>query len=59
MLLEQRRQAKGLVAKQLRGDAGVKDVARSPAVVLTQEAQIVVGVVKDNLDLRTLHQRPQ
>jgi hypothetical protein len=56
LLLEQRGEAEGALAEELRGDARVEQAAHLPAVVLAQEAQVVVGVVEDHLDRRVLDQ---
>jgi hypothetical protein len=52
--LEQRGEPEGADPGELRGDARVEDVPDVPAIVLREEAQVVVGVVKDDLDLRVL-----
>jgi hypothetical protein len=57
--LEERGEAKALDAEQLRGEPGVEDVANQPAVILAQEAQVVVSVVKDDFDPGILEQLTQ
>ena len=57
--LEQRGEAERAEAEQLRCDARVEDVADVPAVVLLEQTQIVVGVVKDDLDRRILEHAPE
>ena len=57
--LEERGQPERLEAEQLRGDPGVEDVADVPAVILVQEAEVVVRIVKDDLDVRILEERAQ
>ncbi len=52
--LEQRGEAERAEAQKLRRDARVEDVADVPLVVLLEQTQIVVGVVKDDLDPRIL-----
>jgi hypothetical protein len=48
--LEQRRQPEGANPQELRRDARVEQPARVPAIVLVQQAEVVVRVVKDLLD---------
>jgi hypothetical protein len=50
-LLEERCKAERLDAEQLRGNPGVEDVIDVPAVVLMQQAEIVISIVKDDFDL--------
>ena len=57
--LEQRGQTERANAEQLCGDARVEDVRDSPAVVLMEQPQIVVGVVKDDFDVARLEQAPE
>ena len=52
VLLEQRGEPDRRNAEELGGDTSVEQARDAPAVVLPQEAQIVVGVVKDDLDLQ-------
>ena len=59
VLLQQRRKAEGGEAEELRRDPRVEDVRHPPAVVLVQEAQVVVSVVKDDFDPRVFHQPAQ
>ena len=42
--------------EELRRDAGVEDVSGVPAVVLVQQSEVVVGVVKHDLHRRILEQ---
>src|SRR6185437_4029754 len=44
-------------SEQLCGYSGVKDMRRMPAVILTKQAEIVVGVMEDDLHVPILHQR--
>ena len=55
--LEQRRETEGANAEELRRDARVEDVPGVPAIVLMQQSEVVVGVVKDDLHRRILEQR--
>ena len=48
--LQQRSPAEGANAEQLRRHARVEDVADLPTVIALQEAKVVIGVVKDDLD---------
>src|SRR5262252_942977 len=48
--LQQRGQAERPQTQKLRGDARVEDVPDLPLVVLLQKSQVVVGVVKNDLD---------
>ena len=49
--LQERGEAEGLDAEELRGDARVEDVGHPPAVVLVQQPEVVVRVVEDHLDV--------
>ncbi len=54
--LEEGRQAEAPNPEDLRRHSRVEEVRRMPAVVLMQEPQVVVGIVKDDLDARRLEQ---
>ena len=50
-------EAKRAKPEQLRGYPRVENAAHVPAVILMQEAKIVVRVVEDDFDVRALEQR--
>jgi hypothetical protein len=51
MLLEQRSQSDGVLARQLGGEARVEQIPALKPVVAVEYAEIVVSIVKDDLDL--------
>src|SRR6185437_13337730 len=55
-LLEQRGESERADSEQLRGNARVEQTAGVPAVVLEQQAKVVIGVVKDGFRARALQQ---
>ena len=57
--LQQRREPERANAEQLRRDARVEEPARVPAVILMQQPEIVVGVVKHLLDRVALEDSPE
>jgi hypothetical protein len=54
--LEERREPEGLESQQLRRDARVEDVRDAPAIILVEQSQVVVSVVKHDLDRGVLEQ---
>ena len=59
ILFQQRRETEGPNPQQLRGHPRVEQILHLPAIVLMQQAQIVVGVVQYDFDLWIFDQRPQ
>src|SRR5687767_6064145 len=53
-LIEQRREPEGFYPEKLRGDSRIEDAIDLPAIVLMEQAKVVVGVMKNDLDLRIL-----
>src|SRR5258707_1025214 len=51
--LEERGETEGRVPQQLGCDARVEDVRHVPAVVLLEKPEVVIGIVKDDFDVRT------
>ena len=52
--LEERGEAEGADAKELRREARVEDVTKLPIIILMQQPQVIVGIVKDDLYVRVL-----
>src|SRR2546429_135374 len=52
VLLEQRRQAHGGLASELRGDPGVEQPSCAESVIPVEGPQVIVGVVEDLFDFR-------
>jgi hypothetical protein len=59
ILLEQGGETEGANAEELRRHASVEDVPGMPPIVLMQQSEVVVGVVKDDLHRRILEQGAQ
>src|SRR5688500_882813 len=58
-LVEERSEAEGLDPQELCRNASVGDVVDVPAIILVQQPQVVVGVMKDHLDLRVEKNLPE
>src|SRR6185503_4106226 len=54
--LEKRGEPERLEPEQLRGDAGVENVPNVPTIILVQQSQIIIRVVKHDLDAGILEQ---
>src|SRR5438105_4865528 len=59
VLLQQRRKTERLDAEQLRRNTRVENFGDVPAVILMQQPQVVIGVVKNYLDTIALKQLAQ
>src|SRR5262245_5177377 len=57
--LEQRGETERLEPEQLRRDTCVEDVTNVPAVILMEQTEIVIRVVKDDFDVAVLEQRAE
>src|SRR5512138_1090121 len=53
-LLEQSRETERLYPEQLSRDACIEDVIDVPAIILVQQSEVVISVVKYNLDIGIL-----
>ncbi len=59
VLLEKRREAERFYAEKLSGYPRIEDVRDAPAVILPQQAQVIIRVMKDDLDRPVLEKIPQ